>query len=86
MDLLLSKAKGHTIEVCQPQPTISMSRREFIDTYLGQAISKKLIVFLIATVALFLDKLNGSQWVIVSTSYIAIQGVTDIVAKFKDKI
>lgn len=86
MDLLLSKAKGHTIEVFQQQPTISMSRKEFIDTYLGRAISKKLIVFLIATAALFLDKLNGTQWVIVSTSYIAIQGVTDIVAKFKEKI
>ena len=55
-----------------------MSRREFIDRYLSKGISKKLMVFLIASVALFKDKLTGTDWVIISGIYIGSQTVIDV--------
>lgn len=63
-----------------------MSRQEFIDKYLGKAISKKLIVFIIATIALFTGKITGSEWIIISTAYISIVAYTETVLKLKDKI
>ena len=56
-----------------------MSRREFIDRYLSKGISKKLMVFLIASVALFKDKLTGTDWVIISGIYISSQTAIDII-------
>jgi hypothetical protein len=63
-----------------------MSKQEFIDKYLGKAISKKLVAFIIATVALFTGKVTGTEWIIISTAYIAITGYTDTVLRLKDKM
>lgn len=63
-----------------------MSRQEFLDRYFGKAISKKFMVFIIATVGLFSSKLTGMEWIIVSTSYIMIEGYTKTVLMLKDKI
>lgn len=58
-----------------------MSTRQKIDKFLGRWISRKLTVFIIASIALFSDKLTSTDWVIIATSYIAIQGITDIVER-----
>ena len=63
-----------------------MSRQEFLDRYLGKAISKKLIAFIIATIALFTGKVTGTEWIIISTAYIAITGYTETILKLKDKV
>lgn len=39
------------------------------------------MVFCIASFALFSAKLNSSDWVIISTAYISLEGVTSIVDK-----
>lgn len=52
-----------------------------VDKFLNRWISKKLTVFLVASYALFGDKLDGDNWTIVATGYVAIQGFTDIVER-----
>lgn len=57
--------------------------KETLDKLLNKWISRKLLVFFVACVGLFLSNITSSDWVIVATAYIGIQGFTDIVAKLK---
>jgi hypothetical protein len=57
--------------------------KETLDRLLKKWISRKLLVFFVACVGLFLSNITSSDWVIVATAYIGIQGFTDIVAKIK---
>ena len=61
---------------------IKMSK-ETLDRILNKWISRKLLVFLVACVGLFLSNITSGDWVIVATAYIGIQGFTDIVDKLK---
>lgn len=58
-----------------------MSRREKIDYFLKRWISRKLTVFIVASFGLFSNVITSSDWVIIATAYISIQGFTDIVEK-----
>jgi hypothetical protein len=63
-----------------------MSRTEKVDLYLKKWVSRKLTVFVIASAGLFSGVLTSTDWVIVATSYITIEGVTNIVERlFKAK-
>lgn len=57
--------------------------KEQIDIILNKWISRKLLVFLVACIGLFTTQLTSSDWVIIATAYIGIQGFTDIVKKLK---
>ena len=57
--------------------------REQIDILINKWISRKLMVFIVACTGLFSGYLTSSDWVIISTAYIGIQGFTDIVNKIK---
>ena len=59
-----------------------MSKQQ-IDAILNKLISRKLMVFIVACGGLFTGNLVSSDWVIIATAYIGIQGVTDIVAKLR---
>lgn len=56
-----------------------MSGREKIDFLLSKWVSRKLTVFVIASVGLFTGSINSDNWVIVATVYIATEGATAIV-------
>lgn len=58
--------------------------REQVDILLSKWISRKLMVFIVACTGLFSGMLTSSDWVIVATAYIGIQGFTDIVKKIKN--
>ena len=58
-----------------------MSRREKIDIFLNKWVSRKLTVFVVASAGLFSSKLTSSDWVIIATAYIAIEGATNIVER-----
>ena len=58
-----------------------MSRGEKIDLLLSKWVSRKLTVFVIASVGLFSGAITSTDWVIVATSYITIEGVTNIVER-----
>ena len=57
--------------------------KETLDRLLNKWISRKLLVFLVASVGLFLTNITSRDWVIIATAYISIQGFTDTVAKLK---
>lgn len=61
--------------------TIRKSAGQRVDKFLNRWISRKLTVLVIASVGLFDGKLDGDNWTIVATGYVAIQGFTDIVEK-----
>jgi len=58
-----------------------MSTKEKIDFYLNKWVSRKLTVFVVGSIGLFLGNLTSSDWVIIATAYITIEGVTTIVEK-----
>ena len=58
-----------------------MSTKEKLDNILKKWISRKLTVFVVASAALFSGVLTSTDWVIVATAYISIQGVSDIVER-----
>lgn len=57
--------------------------KEQLDKLLNKWISRKLLVFLVACVGLFLANITSGDWVIIATAYISIQGFTDIVNKLR---
>lgn len=64
-----------------------MSRQEYADKYLSKFISRKLIVFVIASVGLFTGNITGDNWVVISTAYISVEGFTKIITEvYKSKI
>ena len=61
-----------------------MSNKEKLDILLNKWISRKLSVFIVACAGLFSGYLISTDWVIIATAYISIQGFTDIVSKIKN--
>lgn len=59
--------------------SIRKSAGQRVDKFLNRWISRKLTVLVIASVGLFDGKLDGDNWTIVATGYVAIQGFTEIV-------
>ena len=59
-----------------------MSRQQF-DVILNKLISRKLLVFAIACIGLFNQSLTSSDWVVIATAYIGIQGFTEIVDRLR---
>jgi hypothetical protein len=58
-------------------------KKEKLDQLLNKVISRKLMVFIVACGGLFFGTLTSSDWVIIATAYIGIQGFSDIVEKVK---
>jgi hypothetical protein len=59
--------------------------KPFIDKILSTVISKKLTVFFIGTLFLFLGKLDSTQWVNLSMIYISAQSVIDTMIQLRKK-
>lgn len=55
-----------------------------IDAFLNSWISKKLMVFIVATSLAFSDKLTGEQFVNVAIMYIGTQGAIDAVRALRN--
>lgn len=58
-----------------------MSRKEKFDLFLSKWISRKLLVFLVACYGLLSGTLTSSDWVIIATAYVGMQGFSDIVER-----
>jgi len=61
-----------------------MSTREKIDRFLRKWISRKLTVFVVASYGLFNSNLTSSDWVIIATAYVSLEGFADIVDRLKN--
>jgi hypothetical protein len=57
--------------------------KEQIDILISKWISRKLLVFIVACGGLFSGTLTSSDWVIIATVYIGIEGITNIVERLK---
>jgi len=57
--------------------------REKVDALLAKWTSRKLMVFFISAFALFTGKLDGDNWVVVSTAYIGGEVILDAVTRLK---
>lgn len=55
-----------------------------IDKVINDWVSKKLSVFVIATILALFGKLTSSDWVTISTVYIGTQGVIDAISKLRN--
>lgn len=56
-----------------------------IDQILNRWLSRKLMVFAIATGLALVGNLTSSDWVIIASVYIGTQGTLDIVSKLKQQ-
>ena len=64
-----------------------MSNKEKVDLFLSKWVSRMLSVFVVASVGLFSNVLTSTDWVIIATTYISIEGITNIVERlFKSKV
>ncbi len=54
-----------------------------IDQFLSKYLSRKLMVFFVASFGLFSGTIISYDWVIIATVYIGTQGAVDIVQKLK---
>jgi len=59
--------------------------KQKLDAFLNKYLSRKLMVFFIACLGLFLGNLESSDWITIATVYIGTQGAVDIVTKLKNK-
>lgn len=60
------------------------SESSAIDTFLNKAISRKLLVFLIATGLVFASKLESETWALIAMCYIGGQSIIDLVKVWKN--
>jgi len=54
-----------------------------IDEILKKYVSRKLMVFVVASFGLFSQTLTSSDWVTIAAVYIGTQGVIDAIAKLR---
>lgn len=57
--------------------------KAWLDRHLSHFISKKLSVFAIACLFVYLGKITGSEWVDIAMVYIGSQALIDGVAKLR---
>ena len=57
--------------------------KAYVDRKLEKFLSRKLLVWIMSTVLLWFDKVDGEQWVALSLAYVCVQGVTDAATQWK---
>ena len=54
-----------------------------VDVLSEKLLSRKLMVWIVATIFLGFGKINPDEWMSISLGYIGIQGVTELATKWK---
>ena len=57
--------------------------RGVIDIITAKAISRKLLVWIVATVFMGLGKITPDEWTAISLGYVGVEGFSDIATKWK---
>jgi len=60
--------------------------RQKIDEILNKWVSRKLMVFVVASFGLFSGTLSSSDWTILATAYVGVVGFYEIVGKLKNNL
>jgi len=50
------------------------------DKFLNKIVSRKLIVWLVATTALFMQVIQPEQWIVITGIYLSVQSVQDMLS------
>ena len=58
--------------------------RQKLDALLNRYVSRKLMVFVVASCGLFLGTLTSGDWVTIAGVYIGTQGVIDAISKLRN--
>ncbi len=61
----------------------SENDRGILDIITAKAISRKLLVWTVATVFMALGKITPDEWTAISLGYVGIEGFADIASKWK---
>tara|TARA_R110000868_G_scaffold232166_1_gene485661 strand:+ start:359 stop:568 length:210 start_codon:yes stop_codon:yes gene_type:complete len=59
-----------------------------LDKFLGKWASRKLLVFGLATILIFLGKIDSNDWTYIAIAYVVVQGLVDaktIIKNFKSE-
>jgi hypothetical protein len=59
------------------------NKRGVVDIITEKAISRKLLVWVVSTVMLALNKLTPDEWTAISLGYVGIEGIADIAIKWR---
>ncbi len=54
-----------------------------IDRFLGKWASRKLLVFVLATILAFATKITSADWTYIAVAYIGSQALIDAMSKYK---
>ena len=54
-----------------------------IDRFLGKWASRKLLVFVLATILAFTTKITSADWTYIAVAYIGSQALIDAMSKYK---
>ena len=60
--------------------------RQKIDAILNKWLSRKLMVFIVASFGLFSGSLSSSDWTILATAYVGVVGFYEIVGKLRNNL
>ena len=56
----------------------------FADRWLGKLTSRKLLVWTVASAALFMSQIKSEDWVAISLAYIGSQALVDLAARWRE--
>jgi len=73
---------GITDEIKDELETVN-NKRGVVDIITEKAISRKLLVWVVSTVMLALNKLTPDEWTAISLGYVGIEGIADIAIKWR---
>lgn len=57
--------------------------KAIIDGFFNMVISKKLTVFMLSTIFMFLDKIEPNDWIHLAMVYIGTQGTIDLIKQLR---
>lgn len=57
--------------------------RGIIDIITAKAISRKLLVWVVATIFMALGKITPDEWTAISLGYVGVEGFADLATKWK---
>jgi hypothetical protein len=55
------------------------------DYILDKILSRKLLVFIVATILLIFGKLDNTSWVLISSIYVGSQSIIEVISNWKNK-
>lgn len=79
----MSEEKAEEIEKKIDEIVYKIDKNGVADNWIGKVTSRKLLVWSVASVALFLSQIRSEDWVAISLAYIGSQALVDLAAKWR---